>query len=529
MTRAGRGAEDTVPSVRGSSTAGSSTTSDRRVAVGIAGLGVLVAALDAYVVTTILLTIFNGIGLEVNHPEQAFLIVTPYLLGYVAAMPMLGQLSDRLGRRPVIHACLFGFAIGSVVSGIAPNLPVLVIGRFLQGAAGGALLPVTFALVGDLWDPRTRPIALGAVGATQELGSVLGPLYGAGVAALIGWRGVFWINVPLALAAAVVIHRKVPGGKLSALHHRPRIDVVGGVLLFVGLAAVIAGLFNPDATRTVLPSWGPLTIVGGLIVLAAFVVWEVVSPTRLLDPDGIDTKPFLAAMGTNVLAGAALMITLVDIPLVAQTILNQTALGGALFLSWFLIGLPIGAMVGGLMTVRTSERLTATLGMVLATVSFWLIAGWAVTIVKARYSIGPLSVPRADVDMLLAGLGLGLVIAPVTAATLRSSDPAQHGVASSAVVVGRMLGMLVGIAGAAAWGLHRYKQLTDHLNIPLNVKQTVIYNRKLAAALWTEYHEVFLISTAICLVGVFVALLLGRRGATLFAREAVLAPPDAAR
>ncbi|HXJ62923.1 MAG TPA: MFS transporter, partial [Actinomycetota bacterium] len=251
MNRSGRKAEDPGPKL-GEGEQVRHTTSDRRVAVGIAGLGVLVAALDAYVVTTILLTIFNGLGLVANHPEQAFLIVTPYLLGYVAAMPLLGQLSDRMGRRPVIYGCLFGFAFGSIISGVATNLPVLVIGRFVQGAAGGALLPVTFALVGDLWDPRTRPIALGAVGATQELGSVLGPLYGAGLAALIGWRGVFWVNVPLAIAAALVIRRKVPGGKLSAPHSKPRLDVVGGLLLFVGLSAVIAGLFNPDPSKGVL-------------------------------------------------------------------------------------------------------------------------------------------------------------------------------------------------------------------------------------------------------------------------------------
>jgi MFS family permease len=532
MSRTGRKAEDAaapLPGAGGSTPPDRGETSDRRVAVGIAGLGVLVAALDAYVVTTILLTIFNGIGLEANHPEQAFLIVTPYLLGYVAAMPMLGQLSDRLGRRPVIHACLVGFAVGSVISAIAPNLAVLVIGRFVQGAAGGALLPVTFALVGDLWDQRTRPIALGAVGATQELGSVLGPLYGAGLAALVGWRGVFWVNVPLAIAAAFVIQRKVPGGKLSAPGHRPRVDVVGGLLLFVGLSAVIAGLFNPDSSTGVLPPWGPLAIVGGVVVLAAFVVWEVVSPTRLLDPAGIETGPFLAAMATNFLAGAALMITLVDVPLVAQTILDKSALGGALFLSWFLIGLPIGALLGGWLTVKTSERLTATLGMALSTAAFWLIAGWPVTILRARHDLGLVSLPRADVDMLLAGLGLGLVIAPVTAATLRASSPEQHGVASSAVVVGRMLGMLVGIAGAAAWGLHRFKQLTEKLNVPLTPREEVIYDRKLKAALRIEYHEVFLISVAICLVGVVAALMLGKRHTGLIAETADVSPAEPAQ
>jgi MFS family permease len=514
MSRAGPRAAGTGRGAAGGAAApegGDRRTSHRRVVVGIAGAGVLVAALDAYVVTTILLTIFNGIGVEVNHPERAFPIVTGYLLGYVAAMPMLGQLSDRLGRRPVLHACLAGFAAGSVVSALATSLPVLVVGRVIQGAAGGALLPVTFALVGDLWDERTRPVALGAVGALQELGSVLGPLYGAGIAALVGWRGVFWVNVPLAALAAAIIQWKVPGGKLSAPAHRPRVDVVGGTILAVGLSALVVGMYNPDPSRGVLPSWGPFAIGGGLLALGAFVAWEAVSPTRLLDPAGIDRRPFLAALGTNLLAGAALMITLVDVPLVAQTILDRTPIGGALFLAWFLVGLPVGAVVGGLLTVRASERLTAGLGMALSSASFLLIAGWPVAILLARHHIGPLSLPRAEVDLALAGLGLGLVIAPVTAATLRASDPAQHGVASAAVVVGRMLGMLVGIAGAAAWGLHRFKQLTANLNIPLSRRQQVVYDRKLKVALRTEYHEVFLISAAICLAGVLVALGLGGR------------------
>ena len=112
-------------------------------------------------------------------------------------------------------------------------------------------------------------------------------------------------------------------------------------------------------------------------------------------------------MGTNLLAGAALMITLVDVPLVAQTILDKDALGGALFLSWFLIGLPVGALLGGWLTVRTSERLTATLGMALATAAFWLIAGWGVNIEQARHDLGSSRSPGPTSTCCWPGSGWG--------------------------------------------------------------------------------------------------------------------------
>jgi MFS family permease len=497
----------------------------RRAAAGVSGIAVLLAALDAYVVVTILISIAHDLSIPINHLERATPIVTGYLLGYVAAMPLLSQLSDRLGRRVVIHACLAGFALGSVVTAVAGNLPVLVAGRLVQGAAGGALLPVTFALVADLWEPRGRPLALGVVGAAQELGSVLGPLYGAALAALIGWRGLFWVNVPLAAAAAVAIHRLVPRGRLRD-RPRARVDGVGGTLLALALAALVVGLYNPRPEEALLAPWGLGAIAAGVVGLGAFLQWERFAPVHLLDPAGIEGGPFAAAIGASFLGGAALMVTLVDVPLVAQTLFGESTVGGALVLSRFLIALPIGAVAGGLASSRIGERATAMGGLLVAAAGFWLVAGWPLHALGAHHQVLGLALPRVDVDLVIAGLGLGLVIAPLTSTALRASDPEQHGVASAAVVVARMMGMLVGIAALAAWGLHRFGQLTANLATPLPFgkpqdvfqRQLALYTRALNAALHTEYREIFLITAAICATGAVVCLALGAQHRTRLAQ-----------
>src|SRR4051812_14462261 len=184
----------------------------------------------------------TGVGLDTEELGRAAPIVSVFLLGYVAVLPLVGRLADLVGRLPVLVGCLLVFALGSLVTATAETLPAVVAGRGLQGVGAGGLVPATLALVADLYPPERRGPPLGAVGAAQEAGALLGPLYGALLLALSSWRLIFWVNLAagLMLAAALAVHRRVTASDARG------IDLIGVALFLLAAAALVLLVAAPD-------------------------------------------------------------------------------------------------------------------------------------------------------------------------------------------------------------------------------------------------------------------------------------------
>ncbi len=302
--------------------------------LALAALAVLLAAADTYVVVVALPSIMSGVGVGLDRLQRATPIISGFLLGYIAVLPLIGRLADLAGTDPVFAGCLAAFGAGSLVTATAHSLPVVISGRALQGLGGGGLVPVTLAMVAARWPPDARGLPLGIVGALQELGSVIGPLYGAAIVAVASWRAIFWINIPVTVVLgagwwltrsparstpAVAAGRRDATGRPRA---EGRFDVIGVVLLVVIAAGLLVGLDAPSSlanstsfgqawSRLAEGPWASFTTPMVLVsagALVAFLGWERLAPDGvrvLVRTDRIRTVLAQADLpGALILAGA---------------------------------------------------------------------------------------------------------------------------------------------------------------------------------------------------------------------------------
>jgi len=334
-----------------------------RLLLGLASVAVAFAAADTYVVVLALPEMMNAVGVPIDQLQRAAPIVSGFLLGYVAMLPLIGRIADLRGRVPVLVAALVVFAAGSLITALAYDMPSMVVGRFLQGVGGGGLVPATLALVADLYPVNRRGVPLGVVSAVQEVGSVLGPLFGAVVLAFADWRVIFGINLAVGLVLALAIRSLTFGTKRNENsppgRHFPPMDRArdwtGIGLLLITLAAGILTMTQPAALLQDL-TWGQ-----------AFIPF--VSDGRWLSPVGVVA---MAAAALLVVRCATAAHPLVDLRGWAET-LRAADLTGSLFLALALAGVILAfATADPKVQVFSDQGVWYLLGSAAATVAFVL-------------------------------------------------------------------------------------------------------------------------------------------------------------
>ncbi len=470
---------------------------------------VFLGALDQTVIVAALPAVVSDLQIPFDKIDQAGWVVSGYLLGYTVALPMMGRVADVCGRRLTFAIALGGFAVGSLGCAVAGSLTMLVGARIVQAAGGGALLPVAIAIVSDRYPADRRALAIGLIGAVAEAGGVLGPLYGAGILSLLDWRWIFWINVPLALvflAGSVfwLEERSVVGGQ---------IDVLGGVLIALAMGFQILGLdHEPIELAGVDARGGLLTL--AIVSLIAFFWWEGRASDPLLELRLFHDVGFSAAIAGGLLLGAALIVTMVDVPLYAATILSATAAEGSLLLTRLTAFVPAGAILGGALAQLIGLRIPTALGFVAAGTGLGLMAFWGTAPDQQLLWI----------SLAIAGLGFGLLIAPLSTAAVNTGGANREASAAALFSVARLTGMTVGLSVLTSWGLQRFDTMAGQVPLPLPrigdsaadaQARLTAYSQAILQIGAEVYHEIFLATAAICMIGlVAVVFLRGRQNVT---------------
>lgn len=488
-------------------------------------LAVLVGALDLTIISTILPVMIADLRVNAADIDRYVWIVNSYLLTYILAIPVFGRISDLVGRTPAFIGSLALFAAGSLWCATANDLPSMIAGRALQGAGGGALLPVTMALIGDVLPAGRRASALGLVGAIDTLGWVLGPIWGALLVGLAPgdqpWRWAFWINIPLAAIVAVVILLTSRNRVRTKQDWLNRLDIPGTVLLAGALTAFNLGLSAggelggaSNGGRALGGSRNPLAEHAGVLLAAAlvlgvlFIVRQRKASYPLL-PVSLFRQPlFAAAIAANFLVGAALISAMVDVPVVTALLVDVSDVSrvAALMLAPFTVCIATLSLAGGYFTGWLGARTTASAGFLL------VAAGYGLLWVGLRGG----SLQGMLPGLIIAGAGFGLSFAPIGSTAIDAAPAADRGVASGMALVFRLLGMTTGISLLTAIAIRRLQGLVGDLSTIVQApgestsdflaRQTaMLYETVLPISLQVA-RESFLVAGVIALLGIVPAL-----------------------
>jgi EmrB/QacA subfamily drug resistance transporter len=392
-------------------------------------LALFLFALDQTVVGTALPIIVTDLGGQ----ELYTWAFTIYLLTATISGPIYGKLSDLYGRRPIFIWAVSLFLAASVFAGLSQEMWQFILARGLQGLGGGAVFPIAFAIIADLYPPEERAKYGALFGAVFGLSSVLGPILGGGITDIFGWPWIFFINVPLGLISLFVCFRLLPPIKHPETGRN--IDYVGAGLFTAAIGPILLGLSNKRELDWTDPFVGGLILLG-LVILGVFIWWEsrAVDPIVRLELFRIRTVAisvlcmFLAAFG---FFGA-----IVFLPQWFQVVRGMAATESGLNLLPLVFALIVGATVSGQVVARTGQYKAVILG------SMIVLAGGLFLLTNLRADT---ELPMLWLWMVITGLGVGPSFAVFIALVQNSVKPAVVGVATASLTFFQQIGGTIGL------------------------------------------------------------------------------------
>jgi EmrB/QacA subfamily drug resistance transporter len=399
------------------------------LAILAASLPMFMASLDNLVMTNALPVIHEDMGASV---EQLQWFVNAYTLSFATFILMAVALGDRFGRRTVFAAGILIFTVASVFAGLSANPGQLIAARAVQGIGGAALMPLSLTLIAGSVPVRLRALAIGIWGGVSGLGVAVGPLIGGAVVEGWNWQAIFWINVPVGIISIPLALLVLP----NSFGAKVRADLLGLLLVGLGVLAVVFGIVRGNAA-----GWDSFevlaSLIGGTVLLLAFVLWESRSPAPLLPLTLFRDRSFSVANIVGVGFSFGMFGAVFILIQFLQIVQGASPLAAAVQTMPWTLAPMIVAPLAGIFSGRIGTRTLIVTGLALEAVSlFWLAGTMSATIPYAQL-VAP---------FLVAGVGMGLVFAPSATAILATMRAEDHAKASGTNSTLRELGVALGIA-----------------------------------------------------------------------------------
>ncbi|QAY64786.1 MFS transporter [Xylanimonas allomyrinae] len=393
-------------------------------------LSTALVALDA----TIIATASSTIARELGRFDQLPWLFSTYLLAQAVSTPVYGRLADIVGRKRLMLVGIGLFFAGSVLAGAAPTMGVLIAGRAVQGLGAGAVMPVSMTITSDLYTLEERAKTQGYLASVWGISSVVGPTLGGVFSQFVSWRWIFWVNLPLAVLAALMLALRYK--ESHQVTRREPIDYPGAALLTAGSTLLLLGLLQ-GGTRWAWVSAPTITVLAtAVVLLVAFLAHSRRTRHPIVDLAVLRRRVVGASATVSLLVGVVVVGLSTYVPIYAQEVLGFGALLAGFALAALTLGWPISAANAGRLYLRIGFRLTAVIGSSLVVVGSLLMLLLA----------GATPLVLAGVFCFVVGAGMGLTAVPTLIAAQASAGATERGAVTGTNMFARSIGSALGVA-----------------------------------------------------------------------------------